>query len=559
MVEKASPPLIRCQHRVAEKRTDGQTGSRHSALRDNTFASQDPQGFTLSVAKVPRISDVTNTPQVPHAQRQQMSNSSSITKFLLLAFADTWKLQLLQLWLFLGICWAMASSSQPQPATHTSTPLLSLLDLGFMSTTAVPKSMANSLWDTRTISYYGCASQFFFFFFILISVELPSANPCTMGPSWTAELLPNWQQLPGAVGFLYAVLHTTNTFSLLLFQGNAVDQFLCEIPHILKLSCSSSYLREAGLVMVGVSLAFGGFIFIVLPYVQIFRAVLRIPSEQGRHKAFSTCLPHLAVVSLFVSTAMFAYLKPPSISFPSLDLVMAVLYSEASLAVNPSSTAIPSLQRVDHMTQLGVISKLAEGALNPTVRVADNDVKQHWSQNQPLRKATSHCIEETTALGSCCHVDTSSAAQGGPIVQGFADSNVAVIGHDSEETQFCYNQKDKQKVLGSTSQVGDGPGVPEKIGHGFRDSGGDEAQIDYGEVEDEEVHGGVEVLVTGYGCDDEAVAQQGSHVDAQEEPEVQELQLSCVWEWQEEELSDGAAVGHLLPLGMGHCPRRKSQ
>ncbi|KFZ50126.1 Olfactory receptor 14A2, partial [Antrostomus carolinensis] len=72
---------------------------------------------------------------------------------------------------------------------------------------------------------------------------------------------------------------------------------------------------------------FGCFVFIVVSYVQIFRAVLRIPSEQGRHKAFSTCVPHLAVVSLFVTTAMFAYLKPPSISYPVLDLVVSVLYS----------------------------------------------------------------------------------------------------------------------------------------------------------------------------------------------------------------------------------------
>ncbi|NXC76126.1 O14J1 protein, partial [Anhinga anhinga] len=80
---------------------------------------------------------------------------------------------------------------------------------------------------------------------------------------------------------------------------------------------------------------FGCFVFIVLSYVQIFRAVLRIPSEQGRHKAYSTCLPHLAVVSLFISTATFAYLKPPSLSSPSLDLVVAVLYSVVPPAVNP--------------------------------------------------------------------------------------------------------------------------------------------------------------------------------------------------------------------------------
>ncbi|NWQ84684.1 O14I1 protein, partial [Columbina picui] len=82
-------------------------------------------------------------------------------------------------------------------------------------------------------------------------------------------------------------------------------------------------------------LVLGCFIFIIFSYMQIFRAVLRIPSEQGRHKAFSTCLPHLAVVSLFVSTGAFAYLKPLSISSPSLDLVVSVLYSVVPPTLNP--------------------------------------------------------------------------------------------------------------------------------------------------------------------------------------------------------------------------------
>ncbi|XP_064360667.1 olfactory receptor 14A16-like, partial [Dromaius novaehollandiae] len=128
-------------------------------------------------------------------------------------------------------------------------------------------------------------------------------------------------------GFLNAVLHTANTFSIPLCQGNTVDQFFCEVPQILKLSCSDSYLREVGLNVVSGCLGFGCFVFIVVSYVQIFTAVLRMPSEQGRHKAFSMCLPHLAVVSLFVSTGTFAYLKPPSLSSPALDLVVAVLYT----------------------------------------------------------------------------------------------------------------------------------------------------------------------------------------------------------------------------------------
>ncbi|NWI71046.1 O14I1 protein, partial [Todus mexicanus] len=82
-------------------------------------------------------------------------------------------------------------------------------------------------------------------------------------------------------------------------------------------------------------LVFGCYVFIVASYVQIFQTVLRIPSEQGRHKAFATCLPHLAVVSLFVSTGTFAHLKPPSISSASMDLVVSVLYSVVPPAVNP--------------------------------------------------------------------------------------------------------------------------------------------------------------------------------------------------------------------------------
>ncbi|RMC02553.1 hypothetical protein DUI87_20947 [Hirundo rustica rustica] len=138
-----------------------------------------------------------------------------------------------------------------------------------------------------------------------------------------------------ASAFLIALMHTANTFTLPLCHGNVLGQFFCEIPHILKLSCSKSYLREFGLLAVTASLSFGCFVFIVFSYVQIFRAVLRIPSEQGRHKAFSTCLPHLAVVSLFLSTITFANLKPPSISSPSLDLALSVLYSVVSPALNP--------------------------------------------------------------------------------------------------------------------------------------------------------------------------------------------------------------------------------
>ncbi|NWH72249.1 O14I1 protein, partial [Piaya cayana] len=105
-------------------------------------------------------------------------------------------------------------------------------------------------------------------------------------------------------------------------------------------------------LVVSVLVALGCFVFIVVSYVQIFRAVLRIPSEQGQHKAFSTCLPHLAVVSLFISTAVFAHIKPPSITSPSVDLVVSFLYSVVPPVLNPLIYSLRNQQLKDAVWKL---------------------------------------------------------------------------------------------------------------------------------------------------------------------------------------------------------------
>ncbi|NXG55607.1 O14AG protein, partial [Hemiprocne comata] len=289
-------------------------------------------------------------------QNQQMSNSSSITQFLLLAFADTRELQLLHFWLFLGISLAalLGNGLIITAITwdhHLHTPMyyflfnLSLLDLGSISTT-LPKAMANSLWDTKEISYTGCAAQVFLLTFFLSAESalltimsydryMAICRPLHYGTLLGSRACVHMAAAAWASGFLNALLHTANTFPLPLCQGNALGQFFCEIPQILKLSCSQPYLREVGFLILSFVLGFGCFVFMMVSYVQIVRAVLRIPSEQGWHKAFATCLPHLAVLTVFVSTTMFACLKPPSISSPALDLVVSFLYLVVPPAANP--------------------------------------------------------------------------------------------------------------------------------------------------------------------------------------------------------------------------------
>ncbi|KAM8793385.1 olfactory receptor 14C36-like [Eudromia elegans] len=302
-----------------------------------------------------------------------MSNSSSLNEFLLLPFADTRELQLLHFSLFLAIYLAaLLGNGLIITAVacdhHLHTPMyffllnLSLLDLGSISTT-VPKSVATSLSDTRVISYSGCVAQVFFLLFFfsaeysLLTVMaydrcVAICRPLHYGTLMSSRACVKMAAAAWGTGFLYALLHTGNTFSIPLCQGNEVEQFFCEIAQILKLSCSDSYLREVGLIVVSFCLMFGCFVFIILSYMQILRAVLRIPSEQGRHKAFSMCLPHLIVVSLFVSVLTFAYMKPPSFSSSALDLVVAVLYAVVPPTVNPFIYSLRTMELKDALRKL---------------------------------------------------------------------------------------------------------------------------------------------------------------------------------------------------------------
>ncbi|OXB51237.1 hypothetical protein ASZ78_001649 [Callipepla squamata] len=231
-----------------------------------------------------------------------MSNSSSISEFLLLTFTGTRHLQLLHFWLFLGIyLTALVGNGLISTAIacdqRLHTPMyffllnLALLDLGSISTT-VPKAMANTLWDTRTISYTACVVQVFLFAFLLstefyfltvMSYDRYAAicKPLHYGTLLGSRACATVAAAAWDTGVLNAVLHTANTFSLPLCRGNTVEQFFCEIPHILKLSCSYSYLGNLSVMTFSVFFFVGCFVFIVLLCVQIFRAVLRMLSAQG--------------------------------------------------------------------------------------------------------------------------------------------------------------------------------------------------------------------------------------------------------------------------------------
>ncbi|XP_039354936.1 olfactory receptor 14A16-like [Mauremys reevesii] len=285
-----------------------------------------------------------------------MSNQTTLTEFILLGFSDIRELQILHFVVFLLIYLAalmgnllIITAIALNP--HLQTPMffflanLSILDFGSISVT-IPKSMANSLMNTRVISYLGCVTQVFLFLLFaatdlaLLTIMAYDRYVAICQPLHYERVMNRRACVQMAAsawitGIVYSALHTGNTFRLPFCQSNDINQFFCEIPQLLKITCSDLYLSEVGLLAFSVFLSLNCFVFIIVSYVHIFKTVLRIPSEQGRHKAFSTCLPHLTVVSLLLFTGMFAYLKPTSSSASGLDIVVGVLYSLVPPVMNP--------------------------------------------------------------------------------------------------------------------------------------------------------------------------------------------------------------------------------
>nr|XP_020634307.1 olfactory receptor 14A16-like [Pogona vitticeps] len=284
-----------------------------------------------------------------------MNNLTSMSTFLLLGFSDDLELQILHFFVFLTLyLMAVIGNLLIIVAVivdyHLHTPMyffllnLAMIDLGFISV-IVPKSMAVSLMDDRSISYSGCVAQVFLSLFfapldvIVLTIMAHDRHIAICNPLEYDKIMHKGNCLDMvAKGWIfsvfYATLHTCCTFAN-TFCSNSINQFFCEIPHLLKISCSEIYLVEIGLLAFSCGVTLGCFVFIVITYLKIFATVLRIPSVHGQKKALSTCIPHLTVVSLYVLTGVFAHVIPPSDVFSALDVPSAVMYSVIPPTLNP--------------------------------------------------------------------------------------------------------------------------------------------------------------------------------------------------------------------------------
>ncbi|XP_032090794.1 olfactory receptor 14A16-like [Thamnophis elegans] len=284
-----------------------------------------------------------------------MENQTTVPYFLLLEFSKNQHLQILHFFFFfllyvatvianLLIISVVAIDHRLHSPMYFFLMNLGLQDLGIVSV-IVPKSIINSLMDTSHISYFGCVTQYFLFLFFeicdffLLTVMAYDWYVAICHPLHY-ELVMNWKYCTEIIilvwvsSLLCGMLHTTGTFSI-PFCSNVVNQFFCEIPQLLNLSCSGINRLEFGILVANVIVLLGCFTFIIVSYAVIFKTVLRIPSEKGRQKALSTCIPHLTVVFMLVFTACIAYLRPSSNTPSYLDIGLTVLYALLPPLFNP--------------------------------------------------------------------------------------------------------------------------------------------------------------------------------------------------------------------------------
>ncbi|XP_049634953.1 olfactory receptor 5V1-like [Suncus etruscus] len=223
---------------------------------------------------------------------------------------------------------------------------LSLLDISCPSAT-VPKMLDNLLTEQHSISFLGCAVQLYFLValagtevFLLavmaydryVAICFPLRYSLIMTKARCMQLTAaTW-----AAGFLNSLLHTVFTFRLSFCKSTQVNQYYCDIPPVVALACSSTYVAEMLVLVVGGILGIGAYLITFVSYIYIISTILKIQSVEGKRKAFSTCASHLLVVCLFYGAAIFTYIRPNSSqNSPARDRLISMLYGVITPMLNP--------------------------------------------------------------------------------------------------------------------------------------------------------------------------------------------------------------------------------
>ncbi|XP_049636696.1 olfactory receptor 5D18 [Suncus etruscus] len=282
-------------------------------------------------------------------------NKSGAT-FILLGFSDYPELQVPLFLIFLVIYSVTVVGNigmiiiiKINPKLHTPMYFflshLSFVDFCYSSIVA-PKMLVNLVIEDRTISFAGCAVQFFFFCTFVVTESFLLAvmaydrfvaicNPLLYTVAMSQKLCVMLVVGSYAWGLLCSLILTCSAIKL-SFQGfNIINHFFCEFSSLLSLSCSDTHVNQLLLFIFATFNEVSTLLIILMSYVFIVVTILKMHSASGRRKAFSTCASHLTAITIFHGTILFLYCVPNSKNSRHTVKVASVFYTVVIPMLNP--------------------------------------------------------------------------------------------------------------------------------------------------------------------------------------------------------------------------------
>lgn len=282
-------------------------------------------------------------------------NTTAFNEFYLAGLSDISELQLLLFVLFLSIYLitlftnvAIIITTWLSPNLHTPMYFFlanfSFLEMCYVSST-VPKMLSNFLVEHKSISYSGCVTQMYWFLLLggtecyMLAAMAYDRYTAICHPLLYNIVLSKKtciQLISGSwiIGAINALIHTALTFTL-PFCAKKINHFFCDIPPLLKLACTNTWLNEMALFFISGSVIVGSFILTIISYVKIISAIVNIKLNSGRRKTFSTCASHFVVVMIFYGSGIFMYFRPKSSYSMNQDRLIAVMYTIIAPLLNP--------------------------------------------------------------------------------------------------------------------------------------------------------------------------------------------------------------------------------
>ncbi|KAM9681546.1 olfactory receptor 5M5-like [Dama dama] len=283
-------------------------------------------------------------------------NYTEVTEFILLGLTDLADLQPVLFVVFLVIYLITVIGNVGmilliRTDTNLHTPMyfflshLSFVDLCY-ATNVTPQMLIHFLSKRKTISFLGCFIQFHFFIALVIADYymltvmaydryVAICKPLLYGSKMSRGICISLVAAPYIYGFASGLTQTILMLRLIFCGPNEINHFYCADPPLLVLACSDTNFNETAMfVGAGFNLTCS-LTIILISYIFIFTAILRIRSAEGRRKAFSTCGSHLTAVTVFYGTLFCMYLRPPSETSVEQGKIVAVFYIFVSPMLNP--------------------------------------------------------------------------------------------------------------------------------------------------------------------------------------------------------------------------------